>query len=40
MAMMPLAFGAALYAQGSISPPKFGQYTAGDDYFLGNYTQL
>ena len=23
-----------------ISPPVFGQYTAGDDYFLANYTQL
>jgi len=40
MAMVPWAIGTALYAQGSISPPKFGQYTAGDDYFLGNYTQL
>jgi hypothetical protein len=25
---------------GSISEPKFGQYTVGDDYFLANYTQL
>jgi hypothetical protein len=24
----------------SISEPKFGQYTVGDDYFLANYTQL
>ncbi len=29
-----------LFAQGNITPPKFGQYTAGDDYFLANYTQL
>ena len=27
-------------AQGTISPPVFGAYTAGDDYFLANYTQL
>ncbi len=26
--------------QGQIPPPKFGQYTVGDDYFLANYTQL
>jgi len=25
---------------GSITEPKFGQYTVGDDYFLANYTQL
>jgi Zinc carboxypeptidase len=28
------------FAQGTITPPKFGQYTAGDDYYLANYTQL
>ena len=27
-------------AQKTITPPKIGQYTAGDDYFLANYTQL
>ncbi len=27
-------------AQATITPPTFGQYTAGDDYFLANYTQL
>lgn len=27
-------------AQRTISPPVFGAYTAGDDYFLANYTQL
>jgi hypothetical protein len=32
--------GTGLFAQGNITPPKFGQYTAGDDYFLGNYAQL
>src|SRR4051812_26415388 len=37
-AVMVLAAG-AVHAQ-KISPPVFGQYTAGDDYFLGNYTQL
>ena len=26
--------------QKTISPPKIGEYTAGDDYFLANYTQL
>ncbi len=30
----------SIFAQGTITPPKFGQYTAGDDYFLANYTQL
>jgi len=40
-ALMPaLLVAATLYAQGTITPPKFGQYTAGDDYFLANYTQL
>ena len=34
-----LAATAAL-AQPKISPPVFGAYTAGDDYFLANYTQL
>jgi Zinc carboxypeptidase len=28
------------FAQKTISPPKIGEYTAGDDYFLANYTQL
>jgi hypothetical protein len=32
--------GSTLFAQGTITPPKFGEYTAGDDYFLANYTQL
>lgn len=27
-------------AQTQIPPPKFGQATVGDDYFLANYTQL
>ena len=31
---------ASALAQGTISPPVFGEYTAGDDYFLANYTQL
>ena len=30
----------AASAQPKISPPVFGAYTAGDDYFLANYTQL
>ena len=37
---LSLAATSSLFAQAAISPPKFGQYTAGDDYFLGNYTQL
>src|SRR5215831_15102661 len=28
------------FPQRTISPPKVGQYMAGDDYFLANYTQL
>jgi hypothetical protein len=28
------------FAQKTITPPKIGQYTVGDDYFLANYTQL
>jgi hypothetical protein len=35
-----LTAGSTLLAQGAITPPKFGQYTVGDDYFLANYTQL
>jgi hypothetical protein len=27
-------------SQKTISPPKIGEYTVGDDYFLANYTQL
>src|ERR1700683_4532794 len=27
-------------AQKTITQPKIGQYTVGDDYFLANYTQL
>ncbi len=30
----------SLYGQGQFQPPKFGQATVGDDYFLANYTQL
>jgi hypothetical protein len=28
------------FAQKSISPPKVGDHTVGEDYFLANYTQL
>jgi hypothetical protein len=31
--------GSGLQAQ-TITPPKFGEYTVGDDYYLANYTQL
>src|ERR1700723_3718806 len=27
-------------AQKTITPPKIGEYMAGDDYYLANYTQL
>ncbi|MCX6545630.1 MAG: M14 family metallopeptidase [Acidobacteria bacterium] len=27
-------------SQGRFTPPTFGPYTVGDDYFLGNYAQL
>jgi hypothetical protein len=30
----------AAWAQKTITPPVIGSYTAGDDYFLANYTQL
>jgi hypothetical protein len=28
------------FGQGTITPAKFGEHTAGDDYYLANYTQL
>ncbi len=31
---------AAALAQDGISPPRFGSYTVGDDYFLASYAQL
>ncbi len=31
---------ASVRPQGTISPPRFGQFTVGDDYFLANYTEL
>ncbi len=40
LAFMLVLLAGNVLAQGTISPPRFGQYTAGDDYFLGNYTQL
>jgi hypothetical protein len=36
-----LSFAPAAFAQTpKITPPVYGQYTVGDDYFLANYTQL
>jgi hypothetical protein len=35
-----LSFSSAFAQAQTISPPKIGQYTVGDDYFLANYTQL
>jgi hypothetical protein len=40
LALWFVAASNGLYGQGTITPPKFGQYNAGDDFFLGNYTQL
>ncbi len=40
LALSMATAGTGLFAQGNITPPKFGQYTAGDDYFLANYAQL
>src|SRR5437899_5828151 len=40
LAVAALAISAAFAQQKSITPPKLGQYTVGDDYFLANYTQL
>ena len=40
LALVVLLAVPALQGQGQIPPPKFGQYTSGDDYFLANYTQL
>jgi zinc carboxypeptidase len=41
-ALVPLLLMAAAstYGQGTVTPPKYGAYTVGDDYFLANYTQL
>jgi hypothetical protein len=39
-AMLVLATVTVAFGQKTITPPKFGEYTAGDDYFLANYTQL
>jgi hypothetical protein len=40
LALMLLLAAGGLCAQSAISPPRFGQYLAGDDYFLANYSQL
>ena len=38
--LFALFFSINIVTAGSISEPKFGEYTVGDDYFLANYTQL
>lgn len=38
--LIALLAATAAFAQTKISPPVFGASTAGDDYFLANYTQL
>ena len=35
-----LAAAGSAFGQESITPPKYGEYTVGDDYYLANYTQL
>jgi hypothetical protein len=40
LAFMLVLATSSIFAQGTITTPKFGQYTAGDDYFLANYSQL
>ncbi len=40
VARLLLAAASVGFGQGTITPPKFGEYMAGDDYHLGNYTQL
>jgi len=37
---LALVAGSSALAQKTITPPKIGEYTVGDDYFLANYTQL
>jgi hypothetical protein len=40
IALLALLCVPALHGQGQVPPPRFGQATVGDDYFLANYTQL
>jgi hypothetical protein len=40
MALLVFLAVPAVQGQGQIAPPKFGQSTVGDDYFLANYAQL
>ena len=40
LAVLILAISGVVSAQKTITTPKFGEYTVGDDYFLANYTQL
>ena len=40
LAIAALTIAAAFAQQKTITPPKIGAYTVGDDYFLANYTQL
>ena len=40
LSLIAILAATAALAQPKISPPVFGAYTAGDDYFLANYTQL
>ncbi|HTX39912.1 MAG TPA: M14 family zinc carboxypeptidase, partial [Bryobacteraceae bacterium] len=39
-AVLAMAALGPAFAQKTISPPKVGEHTVGEDYFLANYTQL
>src|SRR5580658_2462284 len=40
LVMLFVTAAAVAFGQRTITPPKFGPYTVGDDYYLANYTQL
>jgi hypothetical protein len=40
LAALAMVVACPLFAQHAISPPKVGEHTVGEDYFLANYTQL
>jgi len=40
VAALTLAALSPAFAQKALSPPKVGEHTVGEDYFLANYTQL
>ena len=40
LTMLLLVAASIAAGQGTITPPKIGEYTVGGDYYLANYTQL